>query len=466
MAIHFYNTLTRSKQEFVPLDPPAVGFYACGPTVYNYAHIGNYRAFVFEDLLRRWLTYRGYKVRHVMNITDVEDKIIRTVRESGESLKTVTTRYTEAFLADLDALHVLRPEVMPRATETIDDIIVLITRLIDKQHAYVGDDGSVYFSIESYPEYGQLARLDRDNLRSGVRVSHDEYDKENASDFALWKAWVETDGEIKWDSPWGPGRPGWHIECSCMSMKHLGETFDIHCGGEDLVFPHHEDEIAQSQAATGQPFVRYWLHNAHLLVEGKKMSKSVGNFHTLRDLLEDGWSGREVRYVLIGAHYREQLNFTMDGLRGARTALQRLDEFVLKLMKQAAADDQGTEVSSITELRAAVESALDDDLNISAALGAVFDFVRDTNKRLASGLVSEQEAAAILSYWQQLDTVFGFGMPTVDEVPAEILRLVEDRQASRQAKDFQRADQIRDQLADEGWVVEDTPQGPVAKRVG
>jgi cysteinyl-tRNA synthetase len=449
------------------MNPPEVGFYTCGPTVYNYAHIGNYRAFVFEDLLRRWLTYRGYRVRHVMNITDVEDKIIRTVHETGESLAEVTGRYTDAFLADLEALNVLRPDIMPRATETIDDMIRLIQVLVDKQHAYVGEDGSVYFSIASYPEYGQLARLDRENLRSGVRVAHDEYDKENAADFALWKAWVEADGEVKWDSPWGPGRPGWHIECSCMSMKHLGETFDIHCGGEDLVFPHHEDEIAQSQAATGKPFVRYWLHNAHLLVEGRKMSKSLGNFYTLRDLIDKGWTGREVRYVLIGAHYREQLNFTMDGLQGARTALQRIDEFLLKLM--GLAGDIGTPATVSADLQALeskIQDSLDDDLNISPALGAVFDFVRDTNKRLATDRVSAGEAGSILEFWRRLDAVLGFGMPSAVTVPAEVRQLVDDRQAARKAKDFARADEIRDRLTADGWVIEDTPDGPKAKRAG
>lgn len=456
MALQFFNTLTRTKQEFVPLHPPVVGIYTCGPTVYNYAHIGNLRAFTFEDLLRRYLQYKGYRVRHVMNITDVEDKIIRTVRESGRSLADVTGQYTTEFFRDLDTLNIQRAHIVPRATETIGDIIALIETLIAKNHAYVAEDGSVYYSIRSFPDYGKLSHRKVDDQLAGARVKQDEYAKEEMADFALWKAWNEADGDVKWESPWGAGRPGWHIECSVMSMKHLGETFDIHCGGEDLVFPHHEDEIAQSEAATGKPFVRYWLHNAHLLVEGKKMSKSAGNFFTLRDLLAQGWTGREVRYVLLSAHYRDPLNFTFDGLQSARSALQRMDEFLLKMMERAvepAADD-------VAEVVTRFEAALDDDLNISGGLGALFEFVRDTNKRD----VSAGEAAGIVAAWKRLDEVLGFGLPARSDVPQTVLDLVAQRQAARKTKDFKRADAIRDELAADGWVIEDTPKGPRAKR--
>ncbi len=456
MAFQIFNTLTRRKEDFIPLAPPRVGMYTCGPTVYNYAHIGNLRAFMFEDLLRRWLEYRGFQVTHVMNITDVEDKIIRTVRESGKSLTEVTEFYTQEFLRDLDTLNIKRAHVIPRATETIPDIITLIERLVVRKHAYLGEDKSVYYSIKSFPGYGKLAHLNLDNLQLGVRVSHDEYDKEHAADFALWKAWDEKDGDVKWDSPWGPGRPGWHVECSVMSMKHLGESFDLHCGGEDLIFPHHEDEIAQSEAATGQPFVKYWMHNAHLLVESKKMSKSAGNFYTLRDLLGKGWTGREVRYVLLSAHYREQLNFTFDGLQAARSALQRIDEFLLKL-QESCSSSSSSSCSVVKE----VEAALDDDLNIAGALGAVFEFIRETNKRGATAA----EAADILAVWRRLDTVLGLGMPARSEVPAEVQALVEERQTARKSKNFKRADEIRAQLASLGWVIEDTPQGARAKRV-
>jgi cysteinyl-tRNA synthetase len=311
----------------------------------------------------------------------------------------------------------------------------------------------VYFSIQSFPEYGKLSHRKLDEQLAGARVKQDEYAKEQMADFALWKAWVPEDGPVKWDSPWGPGRPGWHIECSVMSMKHLGPSFDIHCGGEDLVFPHHEDEIAQSEAATGKPFVKYWLHNAHLRVEGAKMSKSAGNFYTLRDLLAEGWTGREVRYALMSCHYRDPLNFTMDGLQAARSSLQRIDEFLLKLDAPPAGE--------VPELKARFEAALDDDLNISGALGVLFEFIRDANKRT----LSPTEVAGILATWERLDEVLGLGMPVKAEVPADIQALVAERQAARKAKNFKRADEVRDQLKAAGWAIEDTPQGARAKRL-
>ena len=458
MPLRFFNTLTRRKDEFVPLDPAGqkVGLYTCGPTVYNFAHIGNLRAFTFEDLLRRYLEYKGYAVTHVMNITDVEDKIIRTVRETGRALAEFTGHYTAEFFRDLDTLNIRRAHVVPRATETIAEIIAHIQKLVAGKHAYVAEDGSVYFSIQSFAEYGKLSHRKLDEQLAGARVKQDEYAKEQMADFALWKKWVPEDGAVKWDSPWGPGRPGWHIECSVMSMKHLGESFDIHCGGEDLVFPHHEDVIAQSEAATGKPFVKYWLHNAHLLVEGKKMSKSAGNFFTLRDLLAQGWTGREVRYVLLACHYRDPLNFTMDGLHGARAALQRLDEFLLKAQEIAAGPGP-----SRPDWVAKVAEALDDDLNISGALGAVFEFIREANKRT----LTPAAAADALAGWQAVDQVFGLGLPARAEVPAEVQALVAERQAARQAKDFKRSDAIRDQLASRGWAVVDTAQGPRARRI-
>ncbi len=452
----FYNTLSRQKEEFVPLAPPCVGMYTCGPTVYNFAHIGNLRAFTFEDLLRRYLEYKGYDVQHVMNITDVEDKIIRTVRESGKTLREVTDFFTTEFFRDLDALNIKRAHVTPRATETIPDIIKLIEALIARKHAYVADDSSVYYSIQSFPEYGKLSHRKLDEQRAGARVKQDEYAKEQMADFALWKTWNEADGPVKWDSPWGPGRPGWHIECSAMSIKHLGASFDLHCGGEDLVFPHHEDEIAQSEAATGKPFVKYWLHNAHLLVEGKKMSKSAGNFFTLRDLLAKGWTGREIRYALLSCHYRDPLNFTFDGLQGARSALQRMDEFLLKLQETAALETS----DELADLTSQFDAALDDDLNISAALGALFEFIREANKRMLDPL----EATNVLATWRHFDAVLGFGIPVKSDVPVEVQGLVEERQAARKAKNFKQSDEIRDQLAKQGWVIEDTPKGPRAKR--
>lgn len=314
----FYNSLSRSLEDFQPQDVGCVGLYTCGPTVYNFAHIGNFRAYVFEDILRRSLEFEGYTVRQVMNLTDVDDKTIRGALAEKVALRDYTKRYKEAFFTDLKTLGIEPAEVYPAATDHIPEMIALITKLFEKGVAYQSEDGSVYFSVSKFANYGRLARLDRDGMRSGVRISNDEYEKDAVGDFAVWKAWDEKDGDVWWESPWGRGRPGWHIECSAMSMKYLGETFDLHTGGIDNLFPHHENEIAQAEAATGRPFVRTWLHCAHLRVNGEKMSKSAGNFFTLRDLMEKGYTGREVRYVLLGAHYRQPLNFTFDALAGAK----------------------------------------------------------------------------------------------------------------------------------------------------
>src|SRR3989440_5244699 len=369
MGPKFFNTLTRSVQEFAPLDPAGrrVGFYCCGPTVHDFAHIGNFRPFVFADLVRRYLEFKGYELTHVTNITDVEDKIIKRVRESGTSLREYTGRYEAAFLEDVQALGCLLPHHMPRATEHIGEIVSLIEKLIARGIAYQASDGSVYFSIEKYRgcgrRYGQLVKLNFDQLRPGERVSSDEYAKESIADFALWKARVPEDGAVFWPSPWGEGRPGWHIECSAMSMKILGPSFDLHLGGEDLIFPHHEDEIAQSEGAgvqrAGEPFVKYWLHGAHLMVEGKKMSKSLGNFFTLRDLLAKGFTGREIPHLLLTAHYRETFNFTLEGLQGARVSLMRIDECLKKLRELAAHANSAAEPALLNQFSA----ALDEDLN-------------------------------------------------------------------------------------------------------
>ncbi|HWN94669.1 MAG TPA: cysteine--tRNA ligase [Methylomirabilota bacterium] len=470
MALKFFNTLSRSVQEFVPLDPAgkSVGMYVCGPTVYDYGHIGNFRTFVFADLVRRYLEFKGYAVRHVMNVTDVEDKIIKRVHESGKPLREYTRFYEQEFLKDLDELRCLRPHDLPHATDFIPEIIALIEKLLVRGIAYKANDASVYFSIEKYRgcgcNYGQLVKLNFDEMRVGERVSSDDYDKEFVADFALWKARVPDDGEVFWDSPWGQGRPGWHIECSAMSMKLLGPSFDLHLGGEDLAFPHHEDEIAQSEGAgvqaPGQRFVKYWLHGAHLLVEGKKMSKSLGNFFTLRDLLAKGFTGREVRYLLLSAYYRETFNFTLNGLEASRSALTRIDECLAKLKELAAPKSGGADSTFVSQFTA----ALDSDLNVSAAWGVVFDWVRETNKELAAGTMTAEVAATALSSWQEVDRVFGLGAPREEGVPSELLALLEERQAARKAKDFKRSDAIRDELKARGWMIEDTPKGPRLKR--
>ena len=467
MALKLFNTLARSVQAFAPLDPAQknVGMYCCGPTVYDYAHIGNWRTFVFADLVRRTLEFSGYDVRHVMNITDIEDKIIKRVREQKTSLREFTGKFETAFLDDLKALNCKEPHVKPRATEYIPEIISLIEKLIARGIAYQANDGSVYFSITKYQgcgcNYGQLLKLNFDDMRAGERVSSDEYEKESVADFALWKARVPEDGEIFWPSPFGEGRPGWHIECSAMSMKVLGESFDLHLGGEDLKFPHHEDEIAQSEGATGKPFVKYWLHGAHLLVEGKKMSKSLGNYFTLRDLQAKGFTGREVRYLLLTAHYRETFNFTLEGLAGAKSALARIDECVGKLRELAGR----TEAMAAGNLIAQFSAAISDDLNISAAWGAVFEWVRETNKKLAENSLSAPEAAARLAAWEKVDSVLGIGVNTETEIPAEILSLADARAAAKKARDFKRSDAIRDELKARGWVIEDTPKGIKLKKL-
>ena len=331
MQLKFYNSLARRVEPFEPLVPGKAGLYTCGPTVYNFAHIGNFRAYVFEDVLHRTLEYAGYALTHVMNLTDVDDKTIRGSRAAGVPLRDYTQTYKDAFFEDLRTLSVEPATVYPAATDHIPEMIALISRLVEKGVAYRAADGCVYFSVAKFPAYGRLAHLDFSGMRSGVRISNDEYAKDAVGDFALWKAWDEADGPVKWDSPWGPGRPGWHIECSAMSMKYLGESFDLHTGGIDNLFPHHENEIAQAEAATGRPFVRCWMHCAHLRVDGEKMSKSLGNFYTLRDLLAKGWTGREIRYVLVAGHYRQPLNFAFDALAAARTALSRIDEFTVRM---------------------------------------------------------------------------------------------------------------------------------------
>ncbi|MDB6026352.1 MAG: cysS [Verrucomicrobiales bacterium] len=469
MGLKIYNTLSRSLEEFVPMSPGKVGMYCCGPTVHDFAHIGNFRTFVFADLVRRYLEFKGLAVDHVMNITDIEDKIIKRVRENKTTLKEYTGKFEAAFCEDLKALACKPPTQIPHATEYIPEIVSLIEKLVARGVAYKAPDGSVYFSIEKYRgcgcKYGQLVNLNFEGMRVGERVSSDEYEKESVADFALWKARVPEDGDIFWPSPWGEGRPGWHIECSAMSMKCLGTSFDLHLGGEDLAFPHHEDEIAQSEGAgvqaDGKPFVKYWMHGAHLLVEGKKMSKSLGNFFTLRDLLNKGFSGREIRYLLLTAHYREQFNFTIDGLQGARTALARIDECLSKLRELAKNASGGPDDLLLQKF----SEALDENLNISGAWGVIFEWVRQTNRLLAENKLDSTAAAAALAAWQKIDAVFGIGVEKETEAPAELLVLLEERQTARKAKDFKRSDAIRDELKAKGWTIEDTTKGPRLKRI-
>ncbi len=435
--------------------------YTCGPTVYDYAHIGNFRAFLFEDLLKRWLKYRGFKVTHVMNLTDVDDKTIKGSQAKGVPLRQYTDFFAKAFFEDIGKLGIEPADVYPRATDHVPEMVTIIKTLLAKGVAYRGEDGSIYYAVSKFPEYGKLSHLKVGELKAGARVSQDEYAKEEAQDFALWKAYTPEDGDAVWETELGKGRPGWHIECSAMSMKYLGETFDIHCGGIDNMFPHHENEIAQSEAATGKVFVNYWMHNEHLQVEGKKMSKRLGNFYTLRDLLAKGYDPIVIRYLLISTHYRQQFNFTFEGLEAAKGGIERLKNLARRLHDQEGKPSEGKVQMQITRVKKCFGDAMDDDLNISIALAALFDFVREINNLLDSGLVSKNEAAEVGGLLMQFDSVIGvIGKVEVEEaLPNDIDALVQKREAARKAKNWKEADQIRDQLKALGIVVEDTAQG-------
>ena len=466
MSLQLFNTLTNKLEPFAPAEGNTVRIYSCGPTVYNFVHIGNLRTFTFQDILRRYLRHRGYTLLHVMNVTDVEDKIIRDAGAVGLSLKDFTAKYTEAFFEDTAALRLEKPDRVTKATEHIDDMIALINRLEENGHTY-RSDGSVYFRIASFPGYGKLSKLRAEGIKAGARVDQDEYEKDDARDFALWKA-AKT-GEPYWDSPFGPGRPGWHIECSAMSMRYLGETFDVHTGGEDLVFPHHENEIAQSEGATGKPFVRFWLHSKHLLVDGQKMSKSAGNFHTLRDLLAKGYAPEAIRYVLAKVPHGKQLNFTFDEIQGAQTAIERLRNFRLRLQTDKFPEGADPEITELSvKARREFEAGMDDDLNTSVATAAVFDFVRELNSRMDAGRFQAGNVADAEDVLNLFDAIFDVLEPShkAQLTPAEIDALIADRLAARKARDFARSDQIRDELKEKGVILEDTREGTRWKYAG
>ena len=465
MALRFFNTYSRAVEEFRPLDPNgrSVKMYTCGPTVYSHAHIGNFRAYLFEDLLQRHLELRGYTVERVMNLTDVDDKTIRGCQAAGVPLAEFTQPFKDAFFADLDTLRIKRADTYPAATEQrhIDAMIEMIAILISRNLAYQADDKSVYFRIKAFPEYGKLAHFNLDELQSTGRVKNDEYDKEHIGDFALWKAWDEADGDVRWDSPWGPGRPGWHIECSAMATQILGEQLDIHCGGVDNIFPHHEAEIAQTEGCTGKQFVRYWLHCAHLLVDGQKMSKSLGNFYTLRDVLAKGYSGREVRYALLRVHYRAQLNFTWEGMEEARQSLGRIDDWLARLRAKA---DEEAAPPTLPETED-FEKALDDDLSISAALAFLFETIRETNRALDQDTLTPAATRGWLEWWKRVDTVLAL---TAEDsaLPQEVASLTAARAQARLAKDWRKSDELRDQIAALGWEVRDGKDGQTVTRRG
>jgi len=468
-ALQFFNTLTRHKEPFRPLDGRQVRMYTCGPTVYNFAHVGNFRAYLFEDILRRTLRYAGYDVLQVMNLTDVDDKTIRSSRQAGVPLKAFTQPFIDAFFADLRMLNVEPAEIYPAATDHVPEMIALIQRLFANGMAYQSDDGSVYFKVSALPSYGNLAHLDLSGLRAGARVALDEYEKESVGDFALWKAWDGNDGDVAWDSPWGRGRPGWHIECSAMGMKYLGETFDLHTGGIDNLFPHHENEVAQSEGATGKTFVRVWMHCAHLRVNGEKMSKSSGNFFTLRDLIGLGYAGRELRYVLINGHYRQALNFTFDAVEAARTSLARIDEFCDRLTETASgAAPVPAPPAWAAEIQRQFTAALFDDLNVPEALAALFALVREGNTAMQDGALTASGAAAVRTLVADFDRVLGiitFGRRDASALPEEVTQLLDARRTARQTKNWAASDRLRNELARMGWEVRDGKDGQKVKKL-
>jgi len=471
--IHFQNTLSGKKEPFAPLHPGEVRMYTCGPTVYDFAHIGNFRTFVFQDVLRRFLKSRGFKMLHVMNLTDVDDRIIQNAHAQGISIFEYTAKYSKAFLEDMAALNIERPEHVIKATDHIEEMVALIEKLQQRSYTYQSDD-SIYFRITKYPEYGKLSKIDMSGIQAGARVDMDRYDKADARDFALWKS--PKPGEHFWHTRIGDGRPGWHIECSAMAMKYLGETLDIHTGGVDLAFPHHENEIAQSEAATGRPFARFWMHSEHLLMESEKMSKSLGNILTLRELLAQGQKPSTLRFMLASVPYRRQFNFTSDGLTQAASSVERLRNFAARLSNEKFPAGESAEMTASShQALAAFEAALEDDLNTAQALAAIFDLVRDANTAMDRGEFRRGDAPLAFSTLKKFDAIFavlkdddaekiralGIGSLSSQISDADVEKLIAERQAARRRRDFAASDRIRAELAERGILLEDTKDGGV-----
>ena len=464
--LRFFNTLSRQIEEFQPIEQGKVRLYICGPTVWNFAHIGNFRTFIFGDVLRRYLKFKGFEVLHVFNLTDIDDRIINEAKARGISIDEFTAPYIKAFWEDFDALGMERPEVTPRATHHIEEMIEIIAKLIDNGKAYESD-GSIYYRISAFPDYGKLSKINFSGNISGAseRIDTDKYEKEDARDFALWKL-VGPEDEPGWDAPFGRGRPGWHIECSAMSMKYLGETFDIHAGGVDLQFPHHENEVAQSEGATGKPFARYWIHSEFLKIDDTTMSKSKGNFLTFRDLREQGYSALAIRYLLLSVPTRKQLNFTFEGLQAAESTVERLRNF--RRLVTESNGEPGSDPAAAAVVATALsdfEAAMDDDFNTAAGLAAIHDMVREINTQLASGGLKADDRAAVLDAIAKFDSVLGiFGEEETEMLDADIEALIEERQEARRNRDFARSDEIRDELAARGILLEDGKEGVRWKR--
>ena len=456
MSTRFYNTINRKKVEFEPITPGTVKLYTCGPTVYDTAHIGNFRTFIFEDLLKRFLVFKGYEVYHVMNITDVDDKTIKRAITEEITINELTLKYTEEFMNDIKSLKILPADKYPRATDHIDEMIKMIQALEENGYAYETEDHSVYFRLDAYDSYGQLTQIDLTQQRVNERIINDEYSKDNPQDFALWKARDDDDGKIYWESPWGRGRPGWHIECSAMSIKYLGNHFDIHCGGVDNIFPHHENEIAQSVSATQEPFVNYWMHSEYLQIQGDRMSKTLGNYYKISDLISEGFTAEEIRFTLLNAHYRSKLDFSLKQKQEARTTIQRITDFQQRLLELK--DSSETESSIPDEFEEFV-AALDDDLDTPKAFAIFFGWIRSMNKLLDRGEFKFSQINGGLDFIDKFDDLFAI-IPDAESIPQNIYDLIKKREKARLKQDWKTADKIRNQLYQEGWLVADSPSGP------
>ncbi|MEC9049688.1 MAG: cysteine--tRNA ligase [Candidatus Neomarinimicrobiota bacterium] len=461
MPLQFYNTLKREKEIFQPIEKGKVGLYTCGPTVYDYAHIGNFRTFMFEDLLKRWLLHLRYDVKHVMNITDVDDKTIKKAKQMKVSLSRITDKYTHYFMEDLTWLKMIPADIYPTATESIPKMISMIECLLEKGFAYSEDDGSVYFNISTFPNYGKLTQINISAQQTGDRVMEDEYDKDAPQDFALWKGWKEEDGEVVWDAPWGRGRPGWHIECSAMSSESLGDYFDIHCGGVDNMFPHHENEIAQSQCATDQPFVNYWLHSEFLMVDGGKMSKSLGNFYQISALKELGFTAESIRYQLLAGHYRSKITFSIDKKHEGDKVVQRLSDFYNRLHKINANENS---TGKMPEAYSKFKDRMNDDLDSPKALAIFFDWMKTVNGKIDKNVITGSELGEAWEFLLAFDSVFGFIRNQDFEIPDNINVMLNKRQKARDEENWVESDLIREHLKEKGWIVEDTPDGQYIKK--
>lgn len=462
MGLKLYNTYSRIKENFIPLKKNQVKMYTCGPTVYNYVTIANHRAYIVADILRRYFEYQQYKIKHVMNLTDVDDKTIKHSQEQNTKLKDFTKIYIDAFMENLHELNIIPPTKIVRATDCIKDMIKLIQILLDKKIAYTGQDGSVYFSIVKFPEYGKLAKLDKAGMKIGFRVSHQEYDKEQAADFVLWKARTPEDGDNFWPSPFGEGRPGWSIECSAMSMKHLGETFDIHTGGIDLIFPHHENEIAQSKGATGKDFVKYWVHHEHMLVNGQRMGKSLKNFYTIQDIKDEKYTPRDLRYLYLCCHYRTKMNFTWDSLQASANVLRNIDNFIIRLgnvKKEVPNIPANSYESLFNSTVTQFQEAIDDDLNTPKAIAVIHNLIKKINILLDENKIGKRAAQKTIEMISDFDKILGVLIEKIEKIPAKITKLAKEREKARLAKDYKKSDELRKEINKAGYDIEDTSFG-------